>query len=284
MSELRVACAAEGREYVAHCAAMMRSVLARRGELPVRFHFLHSPRFERRWGELLRAMVEREGGALSLHEIPDSRVAGLPASAQFTQAMWFRVFLPELLPDAARVLYLDADTLAADSLEPLWRVELGHAWLGAVTNVFQHNHLHRPAQLGLPGPEVYFNSGVLLMNLEQMRIDRRTEALCEYARSQGAALEWPDQDALNVVLGERRVPLHPRWNAMNSVLTFPHAAKVFGADAVEEARLRPGIRHFEGPDQNKPWHRDCSHELRELYFVHRGGTPWPDVALHAVSA
>jgi lipopolysaccharide biosynthesis glycosyltransferase len=189
--------------------------------------------------------------------------------------MWFRIFLPELLPDVERVLYLDIDTLAIDSLEPLWRTDLTGHLLGAVTNVFEPEHLWRVPALGLAGPEVYFNSGVLLLNLAEMRRAGSTQALLDYAREQATELVWPDQDALNVVLGPRRLALHPRWNCMNSVLTFPWAVEVFGEEAVAEARRHPGIRHFEGPERNKPWHYLCDYGQRELYVAHRRQTPWP---------
>ena len=44
---------------------------------------------------------------------------------------------------------------------------------------------------------------------------------------------------------------------MNSVLNFAVGRDVFGAGAVDEARERPGLRHFEGPAANKPWHVLC---------------------------
>ena len=104
-----------------------------------------------------------------------------------------------------------------------------------------------------------------------------------YARSH-PEVEWPDQDTLNVVLGGRRRALHPRWNCMNSVLTFSSAAKVHGRSRIRQARRRPAIRHFEGPDTNKPWHRDCDAASRELYARHRRGTPWPDFELEGGEA
>jgi lipopolysaccharide biosynthesis glycosyltransferase len=189
--------------------------------------------------------------------------------------MWYRILLPELLGAVPAVLYLDVDTLVCDSLEPLWASDLTDHYLAAVSNVFQANHIHRPAALGLPPAQAYFNSGVLLMNLELMRRDGCTDRLRECARSRGKELEWPDQDALNLVLGARRLPLHPRWNRMNSI-GWQAAVDVFGRRAVDEALERPGIRHFEGPGQNKPWHYLCDGADRELYLQHRRATPWPD--------
>ena len=53
--------------------------------------------------------------------------------------------------------------------------------------------------MGLPDAASYFNSGVLLMNLELMRRDDITDELRGCASGRGRALLWPDQDALNVV-------------------------------------------------------------------------------------
>jgi lipopolysaccharide biosynthesis glycosyltransferase len=223
-------------------------------------------------------MLERHGTSISFIEVDPHLLAGLPIDPLFSGAMWYRIFLPNLLPAVDRILYLDVDTIVADSLSPLWEIDVSESYLAAVTNVFQHNHLHRPASLGLAGPEVYFNSGVLLFNLEEMRRADAATALRKYAVEQAERIEWPDQDTLNVVLGSRRVPLHPRWNVMNS-MRFPWSEDVFGAAAVAEARRSPAIRHFEGPGANKPWHYMCEWEGRELYLEHRRSTPWPRVRL-----
>lgn len=265
---LHVCCAAEG-SYVVHAAATLDSVFFQTRELEVQAHFLHGAGLGRKAKDLLRRVADGGQGRIAFHQIPDSALEGLPTLSQFTQAMWYRVLLPELLPQVGKVLYLDADTIVADKLEPLWDTDLADNYLGAVTNVFQHNHVQRPAELGLAGSEVYFNSGVLLMNLAQMRADGSSDALRAYARAHAHEIEWPDQDTLNVVLGSRRLPLHPRWNCMNSMFAFRAARKVFGRKALREARRHPGIRHFEGPGVNKPWNEGCVTPLRELYARHR---------------
>lgn len=279
---LHVACAAEGQEYVHHSAAMLHSLLARHDRGSVSVHYMHGPDIGSPAEEALKQMVERDGGTISFLHIPDERLAGLPTVGFTRKATWYRIFLPDLRPDLDRVVYLDADLIVCDSLVPLWEIDLGSNWLGAVTNVLQHNHAHRPGELGMSGPEAYFNAGVLLMNLEQMRRDDRSRALLEFGVANAERLEWRDQDALNVVLGERRLSLHPRWNCMNS-FRWPQAADVFGAEAVADALRNPAIRHFEGPTVNKPWHYLCEHELSGLYTEHRRGTPWPRVRREGVT-
>lgn len=274
MTPLHVACAAD-EGYAPHSAAMLHSVVAHGGEGDLRIHYLHGPGFPERSARPIRDMVERGGAAISFWEIADERVAGLPEMDFVTSAMWYRIFLPELLPEVDRVLYLDVDTIVMDSLEPLWELDLAGSYVAAVTNVFyMRSHAQRPVELGIE-PADYFNSGVVLMNLDLMRRDDSARALSEYAVAHAGELAWPDQDALNVVLGKRRVDLHPRWNCMNSVLLFPWAADVLGAERVEQARARPAIRHFEGPTINKPWHYGCESPMRDVYFEHRHRTPWP---------
>lgn len=274
---LDIACAAEGEDYVAHSAAMLHSVLAQNRGHDVHVHYMHGPDIGAEHEESLAAMVTTQGGSVSFLRIPDNAIEGLPTKGFTRKATWYRIFLPQLLPEVERILYLDADLIVVDALTPLWELDLTGQWVGAVTNVFQDNHVHRPAELGLAGPEVYFNAGVLLMNLAQMRSDGRTEALLEYGVQNADRLEWRDQDALNVVLGERRMELHPRWNCMNAFYVFDHASDVFGEERLEQAKSDPAIRHFEGPSINKPWHYMCERELRELYAEHRAQTPWPHV-------
>jgi lipopolysaccharide biosynthesis glycosyltransferase len=261
---------------------MLHSVLVHGGD-DVYVHYLHGPAFPPESQRMLRGMVERNGGTISFLRIPDEDVAGLPGMAYISVPMWYRVFLPELLPHMDRVLYLDVDTIAVDSLDELWRTDLTDYFVAAVTNVFMRQDARHPIALGLDSEIAYFNSGVLLMNLDEMRRHDCSRSLRELALTQGARLAWPDQDALNLVLGGRRRALRPRWNCMNSLLNFPWSADMFGADAVEEARNRPGIRHFEGPTINKPWHYLCERTERKLYLAHRLQTPWPELSLEGAT-
>lgn len=274
--ELRLACASSPA-YAPHTAAMLHSVLEHRGDLALRAHYLVAPGFPDGAARSITEMVRREGGTIEFHTVEDDRLAGLPARADFDPAVWFRLLLPELLPEADRVLYLDGDTLAVDDLAPLWATDLGEDYAAAVPNVWEPWNAGRPADLGLEGPEQYLNSGVLLLNLARLRADGMTERLTGYAQAHRDRLPGLDQDTLSAVFAGRWRHLHPRWNCMNSVLIFDWAADLLGAEAVEEARRRPGIRHFEGPGANKPWHLLCERDLRDRYAHHRRATPWPRI-------
>jgi lipopolysaccharide biosynthesis glycosyltransferase len=278
IESIHLACAAD-RAYLEHSAAMLHSAISHRGERPIHVHYLADEHLPSRLQEMLREMVEELGGEITFLNIPDERVAELPVLDFISVPMWFRIFLPELLPTLDRILYLDIDTIVVDSLRPLWEIDLGDSYLGAVTNVLEPGNRHHPEALGLAGPEAYFNSGVLLMNLDALRRDGCGERLYRFAVDHRDQLMWPDQDALNLLLGHRRLPLHPRWNVTNALLAPWGRGTTFPPDAEAEARSSPAIRHFEGPGYNKPWHYRCEWELRDRYFTHRRQTPWPRVRL-----
>jgi lipopolysaccharide biosynthesis glycosyltransferase len=275
---LHVACAVEG-SYLPHCAAMLHSVLTHRDDHDVHVHLLHGPGLGRRGMRTLEQWLRSEQAAISFCPVPDAWTEDLPTRGFTGRATWYRIFLADLLPTVSRVLFLDADVVVRRSLTPLWETPLRGARLAAVTNVFEPHHRGRPEALGLTGKNVYFNAGVLLMDLDAMRADDATRALREYAVAHADQLAWRDQDTLNVVLGHRRMALHPRWNVMNIFGHEDWSAEVFGRAALEEALSEPAIRHFEGPGDNKPWHRGCGFADRDAYWAHRRQTPWPRVLL-----
>lgn len=262
---------------------MLHSVLENGGPGQVAVYYLHGPSFPSDVRDGIAGMVERMGGTIRFLNIPDEWVAGMYTADHYPSAVWYRLFLPELLPDVDKILYLDIDLLVVDSLADLWEVDLGDHDIAAITNVLEPHYAHRPADLGVAA-DSYFNSGVVLMNLEHMRRGGVSKLLADCARTRAEQLIWVDQDALNIVLGHNRLHLHPRWNCMNSVILFPWSVDAFGAEALAEARAHPAIRHFEGPAGNKPWHFLADPESRELYIHHRRQTPWPRYRPDGVNA
>ena len=269
---IHIACAAD-ENYAPHCAAMLHSLLSTNSPEQVTIHFLHGPRLDREVLRRLAALVEGARARLDLIEIADELVTGLQKRGRVAGVMWYRLFLPERIPDLDRILYLDSDTLVVDSLRPVWETDLGDAYAAAVSNDLTPRLRHRPLELGLRDVADYFNSGVLLMNLDLLRRDAMREKILAHARAH-PYLMWQDQDPLNVLFAGRWHKLHPRWNCQSSLYYYDHAYDLFGEQAVREARSAPAIIHFEGPDVIKPWHYLSKHPYRARYLAHRAETPW----------
>ena len=96
-----------------------------------------------------------------------------------------KVAYPELLR-VTKVIHLDADTIVCDSLEPMWKTDLSGKWIGAVQ---EYRGRYRPF-----GP-VYYNMGVAILNLQQLRADKIVHWMVDYLNT--VPQPYADQDAFN---------------------------------------------------------------------------------------
>ena len=84
----------------------------------------------------------------------------------------FKCFIPDVLPDNDKAIYLDSDIIANLDIVELWRVDLGEKILGVVTELSNGRDVQNQFSLvadGIVKAEDYFNTGVMLMNLKLMR-------------------------------------------------------------------------------------------------------------------
>jgi lipopolysaccharide biosynthesis glycosyltransferase len=252
---------------------MLHSALARCSS-PIEVDFLHPPDLSDLTLARIGSVVGQGGGTFRPVAIADDAVASLPRTGQFPPIIWYRTLLPELRPDVSRVLYLDSDTLVVDDLLPLWSTDVSDHYVAAVQNLIEPRLATLPHAVGIPSDQVYFNSGVLLMNLDAMRRDDCTRRIHAHATAYRGRSIWPDQDSLNHVLGVRCALQHPRWNCQNSFFCWDHAAQDLGHAALADAIGAPAILHFEGPSTAKPWHHLSRHPWRSTYWEHLRATPF----------
>jgi lipopolysaccharide biosynthesis glycosyltransferase len=227
----------------------------------------------------------------------------LPAiHGQLSRAYYSRLLLPRLLPrDLDRILYLDSDIVVCGDLGVLWDTPLaGHLAL-AVQEVaapyfdceralphFERCEpflaARRPIEnyedLGLDPFAPYFNSGVMLIDLEGWRIESIADQCFSVLEKNRAFVKFWDQYALNVVLTSRWEMLPERWNSSSHLMAIPDSSQcAFSAEAFEESRRRPEIIHFTG--LLKPWQPDARRRLPRADHFHRvrmrtswRGLPW----------
>jgi lipopolysaccharide biosynthesis glycosyltransferase len=271
---VHVAFATDAR-YLPWCGVAIRSCLDYADD-DLTVHVLHDGGLDDTAdAQRLRDMVDSTSAKLMMHTIDPAKTSALPTVDRWGTVVWLRFLLPDLLPDVARVLYLDADTLVVSPLAPLFATDLGSAPFAAVSNVVQPAQRARLLALGLEDYRRTLNSGVLLLDLNQLRAEGTIANLLNVAASRADELVWPDQDALNLVYRGRWHPLHPRWNAQYTLWTSPGIAiDVFGNEVATEARSCPAILHFEGPNLCKPWHALNSHPWRRTWQATLARTPW----------
>lgn len=121
--------------------------------------------------------------------------------------------LPKYLDDVDKILYLDGDLLINKNIEELFQIDLDGMYLAAVNDMGdrydEEGRSLYASRIGWQRDD-YFNAGMMLLNLKQMRIDKISEKLWDYRKN--GINYCMSQDALNVVTGGKRVQLDYCYN------------------------------------------------------------------------
>jgi len=128
-----------------------------------------------------------------------------------------RFILPHLLGNQIkRAIYLDSDTLVLGDISSLWKVDLEGHVLGAVQDntatVGDSWLIPNSTSLNLEPEDNYFNSGVLLIDLEQWRNQKYTHQLIDCTLTHWKHVRFFDQYAFNVVFYKKWKELPSSWN------------------------------------------------------------------------
>lgn len=139
---------------------------------------------------------------------------------RYSPLAYARLMAGSLFPQYGRIVYLDADVLLAGDVAELYFSDLRGASVAAagdglalwsIEKGTMHPHLDIMGNY-LSSPLSYCNSGVLVLDLDQMRRRNLEHRLLQWLRSRPEPFPYPDQDILNIALHGDITPLPPEWN------------------------------------------------------------------------
>ncbi len=192
-------------------------------------------------------------------------------SGHITLAAYLRVFIPTYIDESvSKIIYLDADIIINDRIEPLWNTDIEAYAIAAVENVVPDIK----TVLSESKHQDYFNDGVMLMNLRRWRSEDIMQQTLSFIRENPEKIVYHDQDALNVVLNEKWLPLHPKYNMQGALFMDEFTAFRGNPSDLREAIDHPVIIHYSTP--LKPWHYLSFHPYTATYFKYLALTPWQD--------
>ena len=139
----------------------------------------------------------------------------LPNIFHFGLAAWYRLFIESLFPQYDKVIYLDCDLVVLGDISKLYNLDMKDNMLaGAIeqfvytTDVFRN---YAQVCLGLD-PANYINSGVLMMNLKEIRKNHLQERFTYVLEKYNFDTIAPDQDYLNFLCQGKIMYLPNGWN------------------------------------------------------------------------
>ena len=197
-----------------------------------------------------------------------------------------RLLLTRYLPQEVHTaLYLDCDTIihgSLDTMEPADFCKTDYAF-AAVPEVYMPSA--QKSFIGLKEKDIYYNCGVLLINMDYWRRKDLCQYFIDYYARMNGKLMYNDQDILNHCCRGHVFTLSQAYNFAPVLYYFPYyfirkyqpAYMVSSRAKYKEIIRHPSIIHYLG--EERPWvHGNCS-PYRKVYDSYKAQTPWKDTPM-----
>ncbi len=183
----------------------------------------------------------------------------------YPKEMYFRLLSSKILPaDLHRIIYLDPDILVINSIVPLWELDLEGKMFAASVHEGLTDIMSSINNIRLGTSTGYFNSGIMLMDLDQMRTKIKITEITQAIEEHHDTLILPDQDILNYLYGEDilKIP-ETRWNYDARAFSV-YLTRSTGEINTEWVMKNTSILHFCG--KSKPWQKEKHSRFKPLYL------------------
>ncbi|WP_162608824.1 glycosyltransferase family 8 protein [Desulfovibrio sp. An276] len=198
----------------------------------------------------------------------------------FPRAASFRLYTPKLFPQYEKIIYIDADVIVMHDLAELFDVVLdkyaavvldyvinGQINTKKYKTLFVNNYCNAETYyikycgLNQRLLNKYFNSGVMLLNLNRLRKENIMSRCLIMLQDKKFA--YPDQDILNVLFNGEVLILPQEWNFIPCSRTDYHFSYEITKQRVHAISCLKVI-HFAG---NKPWEYHKNIQFEELFWL-----------------
>ena len=188
-----------------------------------------------------------------------------PTSKRYPKEMYYRLLSPLILPrEVERVLYLDPEMLIINPLRPLWELDLYGKTFAAASHTGLTEMANEINNVRLDTAHEYFNSGVMLIDLNAARKLVTAEDVFACVSEHEKELILPDQDVFNILYGSQTMPVDDvLWNY--DVRNYSkYLIRSTGRHDLNWVMQNTAVLHFCG--KNKPWHEDYKNPFGMLYL------------------
>ncbi|MFO7342907.1 glycosyltransferase family 8 protein [Caldibacillus debilis] len=210
--------------------------------------------------------VEGKGQRLHPIAVDPKQFEDAPVFRHYTVEMYYRLAAHLYLPEEIdRILYLDPDIVVINPIKELYEMDFD----GCLFIAAEHEHTTKVARpfnklrLGTPNAKGYFNTGVLLMNLQEIRKNVDMQKIYRFIEENKLLLFLPDQDVLNALFWDKIKPVDAyRYNYDARYYELGKLLPKFKYD-LDWMKKNTVFIHFCGKE--KPWQEKYKGELGKFY-------------------
>ena len=169
-----------------------------------------------------------------------------------TVATYYRLLIPEIIPEYDKIIYSDVDVIFRDDLSSIYlHTDMDGYYIAGVSTPYSDITTYVKKIIGVEISE-YICAGNLMMNSKKMRDDK---VVTEFKRVAAQNWLYQDQDTLNLVCRGKIKLLAPSFGLVNTLHEIlSDSTQSYYSEEQRRYALQYGILHYNGP---KPWKQTC---------------------------
>ena len=263
------------KNYLVPSEIMLYSLFVNNKDLQITVHAMVNGEDE--YVQVLADFVRRYQQEIKLYDMGKVALPVIPSHSndktKYPLEAYYRLFAAEVLPqNIHKILYLDGDIIVNRSLRDLWDIDISGYGLAAAAGL-HNNNKQLIDKLGYAPQYGYFNSGVLLINLDYWRNNKVVEQFVDFIKANMDNLKFADQDVLNPIFCDKRLELPLKYNFCTTFLyndRYRHLEKKY-IDEIDNCYHNPCIIHY---TSDKPWYSDSINIYKDIWCYYRDQTEW----------
>ena len=178
---------------------VMLTSLIKNNQCPLNIYVLYAELSN----ESMKYISELNSSAAAIHfiQIDKSLLDNMPVMSFYSKEAYIRLFAHDYLPENVdRILWLDSDMIVIGDIREFYDQSFDDKLYVAYKDLDQGDSAEKKASLGMPADAIYINTGILLMNIKEIRKKVKTEMITSYIKENSNKIELVDQDVLNGLL------------------------------------------------------------------------------------
>ncbi len=217
------------------------------------FYVMHPGEFSDESKGKLKSLENKYSGCnINLIDMSD-KYKNAYDKGHITTPTYYRLSLPDLLPDLDKIIWMDGDTLIFKDLSEMFNVDMKNYYFkGFLDNAWKFGE-----DFGVETPN-YICAGVMVVNLKELRKDDMVKRFSDFIEENNEKLKQHDQTVINIVCKDKVCKLDPKYCIFNSYVTKESAEEyvnilnpkaAYSKEEMVNAADNPTVVHC----VNKPW-------------------------------
>lgn len=240
----------------------MYSVIKNNRNHQITFHLFHKDISKNNISRLKKFEKKFSNVQIKISLVQNDRFKDIKVNNKnVTNEAYFRYLAPEILSKEPRALYMDYDMLCLDDLKELYGTDLGGCYIGAIPDyIVENNYDFRMYKKGIGFKEgdKYFNSGLLLLDLDKLRNSKIMSVFWKNLRDKSKIIAeeyniFADQTVANLTFKNNTKFIDAKYNVFTTALK-------------DTKQKDPSIVHFTGSYKPLTYRNKYTMAYDDIYY------------------